>query len=128
MFNFIEHQKALLGCSKAAYNPRAVLCEQDGRIITPRTVCLLLSISTKAIFSPKPGQRGSVGLVITKTLVILGDPRVTTTDEHPRGAMLRAYDKKTSEEVGGGPYSCEYLAFGLPSDVLEETTSGGDQD
>ena len=94
----------------------------------PRTVCLLLSISTKAIFSPKTGQRGSVGLLITKTLVILGDPRVTTTDEHPRGAMLRAYDKKTSEEVGGGPYSCEYLAFGRPSDVLEETTSGGDQD
>jgi len=27
------------------------------------------------------------------TLVILGDPQVTTTPEHPRGAMLRAYDK-----------------------------------
>jgi len=92
----------------------------------------------------KTGQRGSVGLVVTKSLVILGDPEVTTTDEHPRGAMLRAYDKGTGEQVGavympapqsgspmtyladgrqyivvavsGGPYSGEYLAFALPQD------------
>jgi quinoprotein glucose dehydrogenase len=91
---------------------------------------------------PKTGQRGSVGLVVTKTLVVLGDPQVTTTDEHPRGAMLRAYDKQSGEQVGavwmpapqsgspmtylaggrqyivvavsGGPYSGEYLAFALP--------------
>ena len=93
---------------------------------------------------PKTGQRGSVGLLVTKTLVVLGDPQVTTTDEHPRGAMLRAYDKRTGEQVGavympapqsgspmtylaggrqyivvavsGGPYSGEYLAFALPED------------
>ncbi len=93
---------------------------------------------------PKTGQRGSVGLVVTKSLVILGDPEVTTTDEHPRGAMLRAYHKATGEQVGavympaaqsgspmtylaggrqfvvvavsGGPYSGEYLAFALPQD------------
>jgi len=91
---------------------------------------------------PKTGQRGSVGLVVTRTLVVLGDPQVTTTDEHPRGAMLRAYDKQTGEQVGavwmpaaqsgspmtyladgrqyivvavsGGPYSGEYLAYALP--------------
>jgi len=91
---------------------------------------------------PKTGQRGSVGLLVTKTLVILGDPEVTTTNEHPRGAMLRAYDKSSGEQVGavylpapqsgspmtylangkqyvvvavsGGPYSGEYLAFALP--------------
>ncbi|MFQ5702885.1 MAG: PQQ-binding-like beta-propeller repeat protein [Gemmatimonadales bacterium] len=91
---------------------------------------------------PKTGQRSSVGLVVTKTLVILGDPRITTTDDHPRGAMLRAYNKATGEEVGavympapqsgspmtymvdgkqyivvavsGGSYSGEYLAFSLP--------------
>ena len=28
---------------------------------------------------PKTGQQGSVGLMVTKTLVILGDPQVTTT-------------------------------------------------
>ena len=88
------------------------------------------------------GQGGSVGLVVTKTLVILGDSQVTTTPSHPRGAMLRAYDKATGKEVGavlmpapqsgspmtymvdgkqyivvavsGGAYSGEYIAYALP--------------
>jgi quinoprotein glucose dehydrogenase len=88
------------------------------------------------------GQGGSVGLVVTKSLVILGDSRLTTTPQHPRGAMLRAYDKTSGKEVGaifmpapqsgspmtyqldgkqyvvvavsGGPYSGEYIAFKLP--------------
>lgn len=96
----------------------------------------------KGMDIPKTGQRGNVGLVVTKTLVVLGDPQVTTTDEHPRGAMLRAYDKQTGEQVGavympapqsgspmtymangrqyivvavsGGPYSGEYRAYALP--------------
>ena len=83
---------------------------------------------------------------MTKTLVILGDPQATTMPDRPRGAMLRAYDKKTGKEVGavymptiqsgspmtymvdgrqyivvavsGGPYSGEYIAFGLPADQL----------
>ncbi len=87
------------------------------------------------------GQNGSVGLLVTKTLVILGDNQVTSIG-HPRGAMLRAYDKATGKEVGavwmpapqsgspmtyqaggkqyiviavsGGAYSGEYLAFSLP--------------
>ena len=97
----------------------------------------------KGMDLPKTGQRGSVGVLITKTLVIAGDPQVTTTDEHPRGAMLRAYNKATGEQVGavylpapqsgspmtyavngrqfivvavsGGPYSGEYLSFSLPA-------------
>ncbi len=99
----------------------------------------------KGMTIPKTGQTGSVGLVITKTLVILGDPQFTTTPQHPRGAMLRAYDKATGKEVGavfmpapqsgspmtymlngrqyivvavsGGPYSGEYIAFSLPADA-----------
>ena len=99
----------------------------------------------KGLNIPKTGQGGAVGLVITKTLVILGDPQVTTTPQHPRGAMLRAYDKATGKEVGavfmpapqsgspmtymlngkqyivvavsGGPYSGEYIAFSLPGDA-----------
>ncbi|MBZ5610746.1 MAG: PQQ-binding-like beta-propeller repeat protein [Acidobacteriia bacterium] len=91
---------------------------------------------------PNTGQLGSVGLLVTKTLVILGDSQLTTTPSHPRGAMLRAYDKATGREVGavwmpapqsgspmtyladgkqyivvaisGGAYSGEYLAFTLP--------------
>jgi len=100
---------------------------------------------------PKTGQGGSVGLVITKTLVILGDPQVTTTPDHPRGAMLRAYDKKTGKEVGavwmpapqsgspmtylangrqhivvavsGGNYSGEYIAFRVPEGVTTTTAN-----
>src|SRR5262249_18300100 len=49
---------------------------------------------------PKTGQPGSVGLMVTKTLVIVGDPLVTSPPGRPRGAMLRAYDKKTGQEVG----------------------------
>jgi quinoprotein glucose dehydrogenase len=100
---------------------------------------------------PKTGQNGSVGLVVTKTLVILGDPQVTTTADHPRGAMLRAYDKQTGQEVGavympapqsgspmtykgsdgrqyiivavsGGNYSGEYLAFALPATEIRPTS------
>jgi quinoprotein glucose dehydrogenase len=105
----------------------------------------------KGLDIPKTGQGGSVGLAITKTLVILGDPQVTTTPEHPRGAMLRAYDKQTGKEVGavympaqqsgspmtylangkqyivvavsGGNYSGEYIAFRSPDVPATTTTS-----
>ena len=94
---------------------------------------------------PKTGQAGTsgIGLMVTKTLVVMGDPQLTTTPDHPRGAMFRAYDKTTGSEVGkvfmpapqsgspmtyladgrqyivvaisGGSYSGEYLAFTLPA-------------
>jgi quinoprotein glucose dehydrogenase len=97
----------------------------------------------KGLAIPRTGQNGSVGLVITKTLVVLGDPQFTTTADHPRGAMLRAYEKETGRQVGaiylpapqsgspmtylangkqyivvavsGGPYSGEYISFALPN-------------
>jgi len=103
----------------------------------------------KGVNIPKTGQSGTVGLVVTKTLVIMGDPQVTTTADHPRGAMLRAYDKATGKQVGavwmpaqqsgspmtymlngkqylvvavsGGNYSGEYIAFALPSESLTTT-------
>jgi quinoprotein glucose dehydrogenase len=96
----------------------------------------------KGLRIPRTGQGGSVGVLVTKTLVIAGDPLVTTTPQHPRGAMMRAYDKQTGAEVGavwmpapvsgspmtyrvggrqfiviavsGGNYSGEYIAFALP--------------
>ncbi len=106
----------------------------------------------KGMNIPRTGQSGyNVCTLITKSLVIAGDGQVTTTPEHPRGAMLRAYDKATGKEVGsvympapetgspmtymvngkqyiviavsGGSYSGEYIAFTLPSD--EHTESGG---
>jgi len=88
------------------------------------------------------GMGGSVGLLVTKTLVILGDAQITSPPTHPRGAMLRAYDKTNGKEVGaiwmpapqsgspmtytyngkqyiiisvsGGTYSGEYIAYALP--------------
>jgi quinoprotein glucose dehydrogenase len=99
----------------------------------------------KGIDIGRTGQNGyNIGTLITKTLVIAGDGQVTTTPDHPRGAMLRAYDKASGKEVGavfmpapqsgspmtymvngkqyiivavsGGAYSGEYIAYTLPSE------------
>ncbi|HEY7171810.1 MAG TPA: PQQ-binding-like beta-propeller repeat protein [Vicinamibacterales bacterium] len=98
---------------------------------------------------PKTGQSGSVGLMVTKTLVVAGDPQVTAPPGRPRGAMLRAYDKKSGQEVGavlmpapqsgspmtysvdgrqymvvavsGGNFSGEYIAFALPQNEIRST-------
>jgi quinoprotein glucose dehydrogenase len=98
----------------------------------------------KGMNLPKTGQVGTsgVGMVVTRTLVIMGDAQVTSPPGRPRGAMLRAYDKATGTEVGailmpapqsgspmtymvdgkqyivvavsGGNYSGEYIAYKLP--------------
>ncbi len=99
----------------------------------------------KGMTIPRTGQETyNIGTLVTKSLVIAGEGQVTTTADHPRGAMLRAYDKKTGKEVGavfmpapqsgspmtymhngkqyivvavsGGPYSGEYIAYTLPSE------------
>ena len=97
----------------------------------------------KGMTIPRTGQAGIIGTLVTKTLVVAGESRVTTTATGVRGAMLRAYDKTTGAEVGavympapqsgspmtymlngrqylvvaisGGNYSGELLAFHLPS-------------
>lgn len=96
----------------------------------------------KGVTIPRTGQSGAVGALVTKTLVISGEPQATTLPGRPRGANLRAYDKATGKEVGalflpapqsgspmtyavngrqfiivavsGGNYSGEYIAFALP--------------
>jgi quinoprotein glucose dehydrogenase len=107
----------------------------------------------KSMTIPRTGQSGfNVGTLITKALVIAGDGQATTMPGRGRGAMLRAYDKKTGKEVGtvylpapqtgspmtymlngkqyivvavsGGAYSGEYLCFTLPDeDPSTKTTS-----
>ena len=98
----------------------------------------------KGLNIPRTGQTSyGIGTLVTKSLVIAGDAAVTTTPDHPRGAMLRAYDKANGKEVGavwmpapqsgspmtytvngkqylivavsGGVYSGEYIAYTLPS-------------
>ena len=100
----------------------------------------------KGLNIPRTGQGGyNINTLVTKTLVVAGDSQVTTTDEHPRGAVLRAYDKATGKQVGGvllpapqsgtpmtysvngrqyiivavsgGAYSGEYIAFALPREA-----------
>ncbi len=93
---------------------------------------------------PKTGQGANVGVVVTKTLVIVGDQRATNPPERERGAMLRAYDKVTGDQVGeiwmpagqsgspmtymidgkqyicvsvsGGAYPGEFRVYALPDD------------
>ena len=59
------------------------------------------SPALKGLNIPRTGQTGfNIGTLVTKTLVIAGDAQVTTTPDHPRGAMLRAYDQNTGKDVG----------------------------
>jgi quinoprotein glucose dehydrogenase len=91
---------------------------------------------------PRTGQGGMAATLVTKTLLISGEPRAGVTSTGARGAMLRAYDKATGKDAGavympapesgapmtymfngkqyivlavsGGGYSGELLAFKLP--------------
>src|ERR1700690_4560073 len=102
------------------------------------------SPALKGLAIPRTGQAGHVGTLVTKTLVISGDPLATTIHSHGHGAILHAYDKATGKEVGavympapqsgtpmtymldgrqyivlaigGGTFSGEYIALRLPKD------------
>ncbi len=91
---------------------------------------------------PRTGQAGIIGTLVTKTLLIAGESQVTSAAGHPRGALLRAYDKASGKDagsvpmpaqqtgspmtylhagkqyvivaIGGGNYAGELLAFRLP--------------
>ena len=91
---------------------------------------------------PRTGRMGTTGTLTTKTLVISGGGGFFTTPSGARGAMLRAYDKATGENVaevympapqtgtpmtymhdgaqyivvavGGGTVSARLLAYRLP--------------
>ena len=97
----------------------------------------------KGLTLPRTGRPGRIGVLVTKTVLIAGEPGFVTTPSGQRGAMLRAYDKATGAEVGsvylpapqtgspmtymqngkqyivlaisGGNYSGELVAFRLPS-------------
>jgi quinoprotein glucose dehydrogenase len=97
----------------------------------------------KGLNIPRTGRPGYVGTLVTRTLVIAGEPGFGPTPSGARGAMMRAYDKRSGKEVGavympapqsgspmsymvdgrqyivvaisGGTYSGELLAFRLPS-------------
>ncbi len=97
----------------------------------------------KGLNIPRTGrQANTIGILITKTLAIAGEPGTFTMPDGKAGAMLRAYDKKSGKElgavymptgqtgtpmtymvdgkqyivvaIGGQNYGAELLAFRLP--------------
>jgi quinoprotein glucose dehydrogenase len=96
----------------------------------------------KGLNIPRTGRPGNVGTLVTKSLLVSGEPGFGMTTTGQRGSMLRAYDKKSGTEVGavympapqtgspmtymldgkqyivvaisGGGYSGELLALRLP--------------
>ncbi|HEY7673110.1 MAG TPA: PQQ-binding-like beta-propeller repeat protein [Gammaproteobacteria bacterium] len=90
----------------------------------------------------RTGRPGLVGTLVTKTLLIAGEPGFGPTPSGERGSLLRAYDKATGADIGalympapqsgspmtymldgkqylvvaisGGSYSGELIAFRLP--------------
>jgi len=55
----------------------------------------------KGLTIPRTGRaNGRIGVLVTKTLVIAGEPGFGITPNGQRGAMLRAYDKASGAEVG----------------------------
>ena len=97
----------------------------------------------KGLTIARTGRPGLIGTLVTKSLVIAGEAGFFTTPSGQRGAMLRAYDKSTGNEVGavympapqsgspmtymlngkqyiavaisGGNHSGELLAFRVPN-------------
>jgi len=100
----------------------------------------------KGLAIPRTGRPGLISPLVTKTLIIAGEGGLFTTPSGARGAMLRAYDKKTGAQVGevlmpasisgspmtymvngrqyiivavsGGNYTGEYIAFALPQSEI----------
>jgi quinoprotein glucose dehydrogenase len=96
----------------------------------------------KGLSIARTGRPGNVGTLVTKTLVIAGEPGFGPTPSGQRGSMLRAYDKRTGADAGalympapqtgspmtymlngrqylviaisGGSYSGELVAFTAP--------------
>jgi quinoprotein glucose dehydrogenase len=97
----------------------------------------------KGLPLPRTGRPGMAGTLVTKSLVVSGEPGFGPTPSGARGSMLRAYDKRTGAEAGavylpapqtgspmtymlngkqylvvaisGANYSGELVAFALPN-------------
>jgi quinoprotein glucose dehydrogenase len=54
----------------------------------------------KGVAVPRTGRVGRLGTLVTKTLVIAGEGGFFTAPNGRRGAMLRAYDKRTGQDAG----------------------------
>jgi len=54
----------------------------------------------KGLTIPRTGRPGRIGTLVTKSLVIAGEGGMFTLPDGRRGAMLRAYDKRTGQDAG----------------------------
>ena len=54
----------------------------------------------KGLTIPRTGRQGRIGTLVTKSLVIAGEGGVFTLPDGRRGAMLRAYDKRSGQDAG----------------------------
>ena len=63
----------------------------------------------KGLTIPRTGKTGSVGTMVTKTLLVAGESGFSTKPSGERGAWLWAYDKATGKDAGrvwlSGPQS-----------------------
>ena len=104
----------------------------------------------KGMNIPKTGQGASVGIMVTKTMLVVGESQITAPPGRARGARLVAYDKKDGHELGsvvmpaaisgspmtysvdgrqyiivavsGGNYTGEYIAYAVPQSELPART------
>ena len=97
----------------------------------------------KGLNVPRTGRPGTLGVLVTKTMLISGEKGTITMPNGQQGAYLRAYDKATGQEIGNGiampagqtgvpmtymvnnrqflviaiasgPYGAEFIAYALP--------------
>ena len=97
----------VLGCNGSGTNSGVIAgidLNQNGKLIfsvphgeTPDNV--KNNPALKGMTIPRTGRQGRIGVLTTKSLVIAGEGGFATTP-NGRGAMLRAYDKASGNEVG----------------------------
>jgi quinoprotein glucose dehydrogenase len=54
----------------------------------------------KGLTIPRTGRQGRIGTLVTRSLLVAGEGGLFTLPDGRRGAMLRAYNKATGQEVG----------------------------
>lgn len=74
----------------------------------------------KGLNIPRTGRSANtIGILVTKTLIVVGEPGTFTLPDGRQGAMLRAYNKRTGAEEGA-----VYMPFGQTGTPMTYFFSG----
>jgi len=74
----------------------------------------------KGLNIPRTGRSANtIGILVTKTLIVVGEPGTFTLPDGRQGAMLRAYNKRTGAEEGA-----VYMPFGQTGTPMTYSFSG----